>query len=148
MKKNIMPNQKLNFSSDRIVKGFLLLPLWSALFFDIHLIPTYHSPIEALQYTILGLPFIAFVAYFNLSIPTLIWSFILECLYKKPKIRIIWGFLGTILISCFWFIIEYDNTKSFYYVIPICIFLGGITTLYFLQKNLSGSLKLQIRREK
>ena len=131
-----MKTEKLAFIRDRIVKGFLLLLLLSAIFYDIYLIPSYASTIEAFQYSILALPFFAFIAYFNLSIPALIWSCILEYLYiyKKPKIRIVFGFFAAILIACLWLIMEDDNTKTVYYVIPICIFLGGITTLYILQK--------------
>ena len=140
-----------NFRWSRVFKGFFLLPLFSALFAAF----VGSILVASFEAFLIAILLFAFFAYLFLGLQSLVWAFILECLYNKPKARKIWGVLGLLFIavSFYFFDNKGEVSSKFFgssYAISIFIFLAGIITLYLLRKKndtspleetVSGSLK-------
>ena len=129
-------SQLSNFRWSRVFKGFFLLPLFSALFAAF----VGSILVASFEAFLIAILFFAFFAYLFLGLQSLIWAFILECLYNKPKARKIWGVLGLLIIAVSFYL--FDNkgevSRQFFnssYAISIFIFLAGIVTLYLLRKK-------------
>ena len=132
-------NQLSDFRWSRVFKGFFLLPLFSALF-AAFVGSIMVGVFEGFLGLLIVILFFAFFAYLFLGLQSLIWAFILECLYNKPKARRIWGILGLLIIvvHSYFFDKKGEVSRQFFgssYVISMFIFVAGIVTLYLLRRK-------------
>lgn len=147
--------QPCSFRWKRVWKKFFLLTLCMALFSGVYIsimvvIKTVQSnelinPAMFLLLPIIEILICILLFLFIFGIQNFIWAFVLELMDDKPNAKIVCGVLGSMLISISAYsfatgdLCRFLMGEKYPFSIPICVFLGGLMTLYLLRKKDNSS---------